>query len=175
MPRRIQTYPAGIGLELWNFMSTTGTFVMAIGLFLVAGSVIYGLRKGRPAGSDPWDARTLEWATSSPPPYYNFAVQPTVNSLDAHWASKYPESLHVERVDPAAGRKFDGDGIHIPGQSWYPILASIAIIIGSYGLIYDNWILAIISGFFFIFMIFGWAFEGVGGHHVHPEAEGHGA
>src|SRR5690606_13456923 len=83
MPRRIQTYPAGIGLELWNFMSTTGTFVMAIGLFLVAGSVIYGLRKGRPAGSDPWDARPLEWATSSPPPYYNFAVQPTVNSLDA--------------------------------------------------------------------------------------------
>ncbi|HET8984770.1 MAG TPA: cytochrome c oxidase subunit I [Trueperaceae bacterium] len=174
MPRRIQTYPAGIGLELWNFMSTFGTFIMAIGLILTFGSVIYGLRKGKPAGDDPWDGRTLEWATSSPPPYYNFAVQPVVNSLDARWAEKYPESLHVERIDRSEGKKYDGEhGIHIPGQSWYPILASAAIIVGSYALMYDNWVLAIISGFFFIFMIFGWAFEGVGGHHVIPEQEGH--
>src|SRR5690606_14565513 len=83
MPRRIQTYAAGIGLELWNFLSTFGTFIMAVGLVLVLGSVIYGLRKGRVAGDDPWDARTLEWATSSPPAYYNFAVQPVVNSIDA--------------------------------------------------------------------------------------------
>ena len=174
MPRRIQTYPAGIGLEIWNFMSTFGTFIMAVGLILVFGSVIYGLRKGRPAGNDPWDARTLEWATSSPPPYYNFDYQPVVNSIDAFWAEKYPESLHVERIDRSEGKKYEGShGIHVPGQSWYPILASTAIIVGSYGLMYDNWVLAVISGFFFIFMIFGWAFEGVGGHHVHVEAEGH--
>jgi cytochrome c oxidase subunit 1 len=173
MPRRIQTYPAGIGLELWNFMSTFGTFIMGIGLILIAINVIQGFRSGKTAGNDPWDGRTLEWATTSPPPYYNFAVQPVVNSLDAYWAYKHPETLHVEPIDPRkAGAEYDAHGIHIPGQSWYPLVSSVAIIVGSYGLIYDNWILAIVSGFFFIFTIFGWAFEGVGGHHVHPEPEG---
>jgi len=172
MPRRIQTYPDGIGLEVWNFASTFGTFIMGIGMILVAGSVIYGLRNGRRAGNDPWDGRTLEWATSSPPPFYNFKTQPVVNSLDAFWAWKHPETLNVDPIDPAtAGEKYDAHGIHIPGQSWYPFLASAAIIVGSYGLIYDNWILAIISGFAFVFFIFGWAFEGVGGRHVHPELE----
>ncbi|HZX00280.1 MAG TPA: cytochrome c oxidase subunit I [Trueperaceae bacterium] len=173
MPRRIQTYPAGIGLELWNFMSTFGTFIMGVGLVIFLINVIHGFRAGKPAGNDPWDGRTLEWATSSPPPYYNFATQPVVNSLDAYWAYKHPETLNVEPIDPRTeGREYDAGGIHIPGQSWWPILASSAIIVGSYGLIYDNWILAIISGFVFIFTIFGWAFEGVGGHHVNPELEG---
>ena len=173
MPRRIQTYPAGIGLELWNFMSTFGTFIMGIGLVLFAINVIKTFRSGKPAGNDPWDGRTLEWATSSPPPYYDFDVQPVVNSIDALWAYKHPETLHVEPIDPRkAGREYDPHGIHVPGQSWYPLLASLAIIVGSYGLIYDNLVLAIVSGFFFIFTIFGWAFEGVGGHHVHPELEG---
>ncbi len=173
MPRRIQTYPAGIGLEVWNFMSTFGTFIMGIGMVLYLYNVIQGFRAGKPAGNDPWDGRTLEWATTSPPPYYNFASQPVVNSLDAYWAYKHPESLNVEPIDPrTAGKPYDGDGIHVPGQSWFPFLASAAIVVGSYGLMYDNWVLAIICGFFFIFTIFGWAFEGVGGHHVHPELEG---
>ncbi|HZJ08413.1 MAG TPA: cytochrome c oxidase subunit I [Trueperaceae bacterium] len=173
MPRRIQTYPDGIGLEIWNFASSFGTFIMGVGMILVLGSVIYGLRRGPRAGNDPWDARTLEWATTSPPPYYNFKTQPVVNSLDAFWAWKHPESLNVDPIDPAtAGKKYDAHGIHIPGQSWYPLLASAALIVGSYGLIYDNWILAIVSGFAFIFCIFGWAFEGVGGHHAQPELEG---
>ena len=173
MPRRIQTYPAGIGLEVWNFMSTFGTFIMGIGMVLYLYNVIQGFRAGKPAGNDPWDGRTLEWATTSPPPYYNFASQPVVNSLDAYWAYKHPESLNVEPIDPrTAGKPYDADGIHVPGQSWFPFLASAAIVVGSYGLMYDNWVLAIICGFFFIFTIFGWAFEGVGGHHVHPELEG---
>jgi len=173
MPRRIQTYPAGIGLELWNFMSTFGTFIMGIGLVIFAYNLVKAFRSGAPAGNDPWDGRTLEWATSSPPPYYDFAVQPVVNSLDAFWAYKHPETLHVEAIDPRkAGKEYDAHGVHIPGQSWYPILGSLAIIVGSYGLIYDNLVLAIVSGVFFIFTVFGWAFEGVGGHHLHPELEG---
>src|SRR5690606_4366703 len=131
VPRRIQTYPAGIGLELWNFTSTFGTFIMGIGLILIAINVIQGFRSGKTAGNDPWDGRTLEWATTSPPPYYNFAVQPVVNSLDAYWAYKHPETLHVEPIDPRkAGAEYDAHGIHIPGQSWYPLVSSVAIIVG---------------------------------------------
>lgn len=88
MPRRIQTYQAGIGLEVWNLMSTTGTFVMLVGLILITGSVFYAFRRGKVAGNDPWDGRTLEWTTTSPPPVHDFDVQPVVNSLDPLWAQK---------------------------------------------------------------------------------------
>ncbi len=167
MPRRIQTYPAGIGLELWNALSTMGSWLMGIGLILILINVIHGLTRGKRVGNDPWDARTLEWETSSPPPYYDFEVQPVVNSLDPLWARKHPDAMHVTPPAPDAGAKYDAGGVHIPGQSWYPFLASAAIMFGCYALMYDNFILAIVCGLFFIFTIFGWAFEGVGGHHVH--------
>jgi cytochrome c oxidase subunit 1 len=56
----------------------------------------------------------------------------------------------------------------MPGQSWYPFLMSLAIFLGSYGVMYDNWLLAILMGVLVVATTYGWAFEGVGGHHVHP-------
>ena len=170
MPRRIQTYPEGIGLELPNLLSTWGTFIMGTGLVLLVVSIVHGFLRGKPAGDDPWDARTLEWSTASPPPFYDFEVQPVVNSVDALWAQKHPESMHVTPPDPDAGKVYDAHGAHIPGQSWYPILGSAAITIGAYGLMYDNMVLAAIMGLALILSVFGWAFEGVGGFHVHPKS-----
>ncbi|HRN17469.1 MAG: cytochrome c oxidase subunit I [Trueperaceae bacterium] len=167
MPRRIQTYPEGIGLELVNMLSTIGSWVMGVGLILIFYGVIHALVRGKPAGKDPWDARTLEWTTESPPAYYGFKTQPVVNSLDAFWAEKYPESMHVTPPDPAEGRAYDAAGVHIPGQSWFPILGALALAVGCYGLMYDNMVLAVICGLSFIFTIFAWAFEGVGGTHLH--------
>src|SRR5690606_18252220 len=123
-------------------------------------------RRGKIAGNDPWDGRTLEWSTTSPPPAHDFDVQPVVSSLDAFWAQKHPESLHVEPVDPKEGLKYDPHGIHIPGQSWYPFLASLALFFGCYALMFDNFLLAAILGFGFMFTIYGWAFEGVGGSYI---------
>jgi len=168
MPRRVQTYQEGIGLEIWNMLSTFGTFFMGIGMFLILGSVIYAFRKGKIAGNDPWDARTLEWATTSPPPAHDFDVQPVVNSLDAFWAQKHPESMHVEPLPADAGKHYDPHGIHIPGQSWYPILGAFAVFVGCYALMYDNIVLAAICLVGFVLSVFAWAFEGVGGHHVIP-------
>lgn len=167
MPRRIQTYPAGIGLETVNMISTIGSWIMGVGMTLILIGVIHGLVRGKRVGNDPWDARTLEWSIPSPPPYYDFAVQPVVNSLDAFWAQKHPETMHVTPPDPDEGRKYDAGGVHIPGQSWYPVLAALAITVGCYGLMYDNMILAVLSGLSFILCLFGWAFEGVGGHYLH--------
>ncbi len=167
MPRRIQTYPEGVGLEFVNMLSTVGSWIMGVGLILILINVIQGFRAPKNAGNDPWDGRTLEWSIPSPPPFYDFKVQPVVNSLDAHWARKYPESMHVTPPDPAEGLKYDAGGVHIPGQSWYPFVAALTTMIGSYALMYDNLILAILSGLAFIFCIFGWAFEGVGGRHLH--------
>lgn len=170
MPRRIQTYPEGIGLEIWNQMSSIGAVIMGVGLVLLLINIVQGLFWGERAGNDPWDARTLEWTTTSPPAYYNFAEQPVVNSVDALWAEKHPEAMGVTLLTKEEKAKFDAP-IHIPGQSWFPFIASASLFFGSYALMYDNWILAIICGLAFIFSIFGWAFEGVGGHYVNLEEE----
>ncbi len=170
MPRRIQTYAAGLGLEIPNLLSTIGAGIMGIGLILLLWNVIVTFLHGEKAPADPWDARTLEWATSSPPPAHDFDVQPVVHDRDAFWAQKYPESVHSVPVTPEEVASYDRHGIHIPGQSWYPILAAFSILIGSYGLLYRNFILAPIAALLVVTCIFAWAFEGVGGTHIHPGA-----
>jgi cytochrome c oxidase subunit 1 len=91
MPRRIYTYAPGRGWELWNFLSTCGVpFQIAATLFFVV-NFVYSARKGEPAGDDPWDAWTLEWATTSPPPEYNFEKLPVVRSSRPLWDLKHPQ------------------------------------------------------------------------------------
>lgn len=177
MPRRTQTYEAGIGLEIWNLVSTAGTFVMGAALFMLLFSVIYAFRNGKPSGNDPWDARTLEWAATSPPQHHNFDEQPIVTDRDAFWAQKYPEASHGDDGSQWEGMDFDAHGIHMPGQSWYPFLLALAIFIAGYGLLFENWPLSILMLVVVTGATYGWAFEGVGGHHVHPDdgaAEGAG-
>jgi len=72
MPRRIYTYDADRGWALLNQLTTLGALIQAPSFVLFVWNVFASLRNGRPAGADPWDAWTLEWATSSPPPRFNF-------------------------------------------------------------------------------------------------------
>ena len=80
MPRRIYTYPEGSGWGPVNMITTIGAFLLAFGLAMVLVNIVHGLRTGRAAGPNPWDAPTLEWSVASPPPPYNFAVIPVVAS-----------------------------------------------------------------------------------------------
>jgi len=91
MPRRIYTYEPGRGFEIWNQISSAGVIFQgaAIAFFLV--NVVYSLARGAEAGDDPWDAWTLEWSTSSPPPAYNFEVLPEVRSRRPLWDLKHPD------------------------------------------------------------------------------------
>jgi cytochrome c oxidase subunit 1 len=91
MPRRIYTYDADRGLELWNALSTAGVPFQIAGVLLLVLNMAWALRQGAPAGDDPWDAWTLEWATTSPPPAYNFETIPTVRSRRPLWDLKHPE------------------------------------------------------------------------------------
>jgi cytochrome c oxidase subunit I len=87
MPRRVYTYPAGMGLELPNLLSSLGGLVVAIAVFIFVLNLLLSLRSGRLAGPNPWDAPTLEWATGSPPPSYNFAHIPVAESRTPLWDS----------------------------------------------------------------------------------------
>ncbi|HME09614.1 MAG TPA: cytochrome c oxidase subunit I [Bryobacteraceae bacterium] len=91
MPRRIYTYAPGRGWELWNMISSVGVVVQGAAVLFFVFNVIYSLRKGRMAGADPWDAWTLEWSTTSPPPEYNFATLPEVRSSRPLWDLKHPD------------------------------------------------------------------------------------
>jgi cytochrome c oxidase subunit 1 len=91
MPRRIYTYHPGRGWELWNLISTIGAFFQAAGTICLVVNLLWSARKGKIAGDDPWDAWTLEWATTSPPPDYNFETLPEVRSRRPLWDLKHPE------------------------------------------------------------------------------------
>jgi cytochrome c oxidase subunit 1 len=91
MPRRVYTYEPGRGWEIWNLIVTIGVFFQAAGVLVFVGNLLWSYFRGEVAGSDPWDAWTLEWSTSSPPPAYNFGSLPTVRSRRPLWDLKHPD------------------------------------------------------------------------------------
>ena len=90
MPRRIYTYEPGRGWDVWNLIVTIGVFFQALGTVIFVTNLLWSYFKGKAAGSDPWDAWTLEWSTLSPPPVYNFASIPVVKSRRPLWDLKHP-------------------------------------------------------------------------------------
>jgi cytochrome c oxidase subunit 1 len=91
MPRRIYTYEADRGWFLLNFLVSTGAGIQTIGTLIFVFNMVWSYFNGEVAGPDPWDAWTLEWATASPPPAYNFATTPSVASRRPLWDLKHPE------------------------------------------------------------------------------------
>ena len=91
MPRRIYTYEPGRGWDIWNLIITVGVFFQAAGILVFVCNLLWSRIKGPVCTSDPWDAWTLEWSTSSPPPEYNFAAIPVVRSRRPLWDIKHPE------------------------------------------------------------------------------------
>ena len=91
MPRRIYTYEAGRGFELWNQLASAGVVFQVAAILCFLWNVVRSLSRGRRAGPDPWDAWTLEWSTSSPPPPYNFETPPSVRSRRPLWDLKHPQ------------------------------------------------------------------------------------
>jgi len=91
MPRRIYTYEPGRGWEIWNMIVTIGVVFQIAAVLIFVYNLVHSYFRGPVAGDDPWDAWTLEWATSSPPPTCNFAVIPQVRSRRPLWDLKHPE------------------------------------------------------------------------------------
>ena len=91
MPRSIYTYEADRGWGTWNLIVSIGAFIQAIAIAIFVYNLIVSYFRGDEAGPDPWDAWTLEWTTSSPPPSYNFQTDPVVSSRRPLWDLKHPE------------------------------------------------------------------------------------
>ncbi|MCW3818577.1 cytochrome c oxidase subunit I [Micromonospora sp. DR5-3] len=92
MPRRVYTYRSDLGWDVGNLISSIGSYVLALGLLLVLIGVVHAIRRGRPAGPDPWAGDSLEWSAASPPEAYNFPVIPRVHSLHPTWDERTAES-----------------------------------------------------------------------------------
>ena len=146
MPRRVYTYPAGLGLELPNMLSTIGAFVVATSVVLFVVNGVLSLYRGVIAPANPWGASSLEWTTPSPPPPYNFAHQPVVESRTPLWdaAAELPvvtglrvdekEMLLTTVVAAAADLREP-----VAEPSLWPLIASLAVAVFFISSIFSPW------------------------------------
>lgn len=205
MPRRTYTYLDAHGYGWWNFVITIGAFILGLAIagFCVAlvmslwsgprrflekklpSGIYTKLRKllvaqeDHKAGADPWDGRTLEWATASPPKAYNFAATPVVKTRDQLWADKY--GVEAEK----STRLHDAEhGIHMPDRSWMPLVIASGLFLVCLGMIFldkeivvfgmelrHTFQLPVIGAAIAVLGALGWAWEGPGGYHLHPEVD----
>jgi cytochrome c oxidase subunit 1 len=145
MPRRVYTYASGVGWEWLNLVSTIGAFMTGLGFAIFLFNLARSAAVGPPAGDNPWDAGTLEWATSSPPPQYNFLRIPTVASRDPLWEEAGPRTVYEladDRRETIASSLLDAEPqqrLGLPGPSIWPFLLSIAVGILFIGTIVSMW------------------------------------
>jgi cytochrome c oxidase subunit 1 len=156
MPRRIYTYAAATGWEFWNLISTLGAFGIGLAMLLFMVNAVVSLRRGPVAPPDPWDGRTLEWRTTSPPPVHNFDAIPPVYGRDTFWREKHGR-LPLPRLAPVAAVD-----VHLPAPSHWPVVVAVGVGVGAtgalahVGLILAGAVLTIVG-------VFGFALE----HHRH--------
>ena len=168
MPRRVYTYSSGYGFDGYNLLSTIGSFVIAISMLVMIWNWYSTMRQGKIAGNDPWDAQTLEWSISSPPPAYNFARIPVVASRRPFWDQKYGG---VGMHEPVHGGSNEGHGhgdehaehIHMPNPSYFPVIVAVGILMLAAGLMIPPFPVVSALGLLVMFVgIYGWAFEPAG-------------
>lgn len=184
MPRRIYTYAENMGWETSNMAASLGGAILGLGILLFIINVFYSKMNKVMAGNDPWDGRTLEWSTSSPPPIHDFDEIPQVKYRDDFWFQKYPETIaeyHQDEHDQAvpSGAQLDeveealpvvsggygghGDGhsaIHLPDMSYYPFILAVGIAGLGAGFLSNNVVIAV-GAVILVWGLIGWAMEPV--------------
>jgi cytochrome c oxidase subunit I+III len=145
MPRRIYTYLPETGWEPLNVLATVGAGVLACGVLCFVINALWSMKAGEQAGSNPWDAETLEWATTSPPPSYNFLHPPVVSSREPLWEEGplgYVTGIPPDRRDVLITRLFDAEPDHLnvqPAPTIWPFLAAVATSVMFVALLFTPW------------------------------------
>ncbi len=149
MPRRIYTYDAALGLDTMNMIATVGAFVTGAGALVFVFNVLWSRRRGTPVEQNPWGAATLEWAIPSPPPVYNFSVIPEVRSRLPLWAEGGMTEVPATPPEP----------VHVPDGSYWPLVASLGIVIAATGAILKSVLVVVGGGVVLVLALYFWAFE----------------
>ncbi|EJW18620.1 cytochrome aa3 quinol oxidase subunit I [Paenibacillus alvei] len=158
MTRRMYTYSAETGFGPLNLLATIGSVGLAIGFAILVYNIYWSFRyQPRDTTSDPWDARSLEWATHSPVPEYNFAIVPNVKSLDAFWFWK-------KNKQPL----FEGEleEIHMPNNNGQPFILGVIFFFWGFFMVFMWWTPAIITSFLILIMLAVRSFERDHGRHI---------
>ncbi|NMM52414.1 cytochrome aa3 quinol oxidase subunit I [Paenibacillus aquistagni] len=158
MTRRMYTYSAETGFGPLNLIASIGAVGLAIGFGLLVYNIYWSFRYApRDTTGDPWDARTLEWATHSPIPDYNFAITPKVQSLDCFWnMKKGKEKLFEDELEE----------IHMPSNSGQPFILGVIFFFLGFALVFSWWVPAIIGGLGVLVMLGIRTFERDHGYHI---------
>jgi cytochrome c oxidase subunit I+III len=169
MPRRVYTYPGGMGWSVYNALETVGGFVTTAGILLLFGNLVVSYFRGPRAGSDPWHGPTLEWSVVSPPPEYNFAVIPRVSSAYPNWDAGDRE-LDTQRLAVGVGvldggheqpvsTPFDGHAdeiVRMPYGSAWPVLTALCLSAMFAVLTIEKFTVAAVVGVFLLLALVGW-------------------
>jgi cytochrome c oxidase subunit 1 len=155
-------------ITFWNLIASIGSFILGIGVLLFFINVWISHRRHGPAPLDPWDSRSLEWMTTSPPKEHNFDVIPTVGHLDEFFHRKYEDRGEGEHHDfhqvataeeIMAEQEANADEhIHLPSPSYWPLLLAISLPVMAYGVIF-NLLLVPVGGAIALASMFGWSLE----------------
>jgi len=146
MPRRVYTYPAGMGWDGMNLLATIGAVTIAVSMLLFVINVWKSLRHGEPAGDNPWGAGTLEWATASPPPAANFDALPIVHGREPLW-EEHPQPQRVRGIaihqrEVLVTTVLDAEPDHrivMPEPSIWPFASALATTVLFVGSIFTPW------------------------------------
>jgi cytochrome c oxidase subunit 1 len=161
MPRRVYTYVPETGWGRLNFLATIGAFVLGIGVLCFVVNALWSMKFGRMAGANPWEASTLEWATTSPPPSYNFLYPPVVRSREPLWeGSPLPTvtGLATDKREVLITRVLDAEPDHRytePSPTIWPFLAAVSTALMFVALLFSPWALPIGIAILFVFLV-GW-------------------
>jgi cytochrome c oxidase subunit I+III len=148
MPRRVYTYPLEAGWGGLNLLSSLGAATIAASMLVFVVNVVVSYRRGAVAGNNPWGASTLEWATASPPPSYNFARVPVLASREPLWerggVSGRVEGLASDTPEVLVTRLLDAEPDHRyahPHPSIWPFATAVALAIVLIATLFTPWAL----------------------------------
>lgn len=180
MPRRVYTYESGMGWDGLNLLSSVGGFIMSAGIALIILDVVLHFRFGKPALRNPWNADTLEWATPTPPSSYNFLSQPRIETRHPLWdRPDLPDTIAAGAhglSDVGHGRReiYGTDAmharlkevIHLPTNSWWPMLSALALAAVCISLLTRTYPLALAALVVAAGLLLRWSWE----NGAHPKA-----
>lgn len=156
--RRMYTYSESTGFGPFNMVSFFGAGLMALAFILIAYNIFYSFKNSpRNVGDDPWNGRSLEWATHNPVPEYNFAIVPEVNSSQAFWDHKKKNhTLFKNKIGK----------IHMPNNSGIPIIMAGILFVFGFSFVFSIWPAVIVAAIaFFACMIYS-SFENDKGRYI---------